>query len=116
MWSSPRPGSTVDSQLIAMADAEVDAALDALRRRSARTPPGTAGPPAPTSAASIRPFDYAAIYFPGTSALANAGADHARPGQERTGLDFALQRISTAAISGTITRPDGLPAGGVRCS
>ncbi len=107
-----RPGAGGPGQILAMADAEVDAALDALRRKPA---PGTPGvPPAAAAQAptQARPFDYAPIYFPGTPTLANATQLTLAPGQEQTGLDFALQRVATSVVSGAVARPDGSPAGG----
>jgi Carboxypeptidase regulatory-like domain len=107
-----RPASGGPGQVIAMADAEVDAAFEALRRRAA---PGAGGAPAaapPPSATQARPFDYAPIYFPGTPVLASATQITLAPGQEQTGLDFALLRVATSTVTGAVTRPDGSPAGG----
>ena len=107
-----RPASGGPGQVIAMADAEVDAAFEALRRRAA---PGAGAAPAvapPPPATQARPFDYAPIYFPGTPVLASATQITLAPGQEQTGLDFALQRVATSIVTGAVTRPDGSPAGG----
>jgi hypothetical protein len=89
-----------------MRDADVDAALDALRRRT------LAAPAKPLAAASAKPFDYAPIYYPGTPALAQAAQLTLAAGQELSGLDFSLQRVSAVVIDGMVTRPDGRPAAG----
>jgi hypothetical protein len=105
-----RPASA--GQLVAMTDAQTDAAIDAIRRRT-----GTqrAAPPAPSPGApplQPRPFDYAPVYFPGTPVIGLASPFTLTAGQVQTGLDFSLQRVATAVVSGVVTRPDGSPAGG----
>ena len=47
------------------------------------------------------------IYFPGTLQQSNATVVTLGPGEERTGLDFALQLLPSQRVSGTITMPDG---------
>ena len=96
---------------IALAERDVDVALDALRRRqalgaaAASTPP-PAPPPLPP------PFDYSAIYYPGTASAAQAAAITVAAGEERTGVDFSLLRVPTHVVEGVVTMADGRPAAG----
>jgi hypothetical protein len=105
---SARPAAGGSSEIHAFADAEVDAALAALRRRVASGPPGQ--PPADGATPAPQSFDYAPIYYPGTTVLAQATAITLAAGVEQTGLDFALQRVPTAFVEGIVMRPDGQPA------
>jgi hypothetical protein len=105
---SATPPSGGTAPLGAMNEAEVDAALEALRRGTAAAP--AAQPPPPV--VPIKPFDYAPVYYPGTPLLSQAAPVSLEAGQEQTGLDFALQRVATATVSGVVRRPDGSPASG----
>jgi hypothetical protein len=114
-----RPTSGGQAQYLAMSDAETDAALEAIRRRMlsvptlSQTPAVVAAPPAlPPPPPQQRPFDYAPIYFPGTAVIGQAAPLTLMSGQAQTGLDFALQRVPTAIVSGVVTKPDGTPGGG----
>jgi uncharacterized protein (DUF2141 family) len=110
---SARPSSAGGtSPMIALATAEVDAALEALK---AGKPPGSAASnrPAETST-SARPFDYSPIYYPGVPARTDASPIALVAGQEVTGVDFALQRIVTLVVEGQVTRPDGQPGAGAQ--
>jgi uncharacterized protein (DUF2141 family) len=106
-----RPSSSGQGQIGALAEAEVDAALDALKRRSA--PSAAAAPVRSTAAPTIVPFDYAATYFPGTAIAAQAARITLAAGQDAGGIDFAIQRLPTATITGAVTGPDGQPVRGV---
>ena len=108
-----RPASGGQAQYLAMSDAETDAALDALRRRTAN-PAGALAPAAQAAAPRLeqRSFDYAPIYFPGTPVIGQAAQFTLAAGQAQTGLDFSLQRVPTAIVTGVVTRPDGSPGGG----
>ena len=90
----------------AMTDAEVDAAFDAMRRRT------TAANAKPPELELQRPFAYAPIYFPGTPILAQASPITLAAGQEHAGLEFALQRVGTSTIEGVVSRSDGQSAAG----
>jgi hypothetical protein len=106
--SAEAPAGGGGGQMIALSDAEVDAALDAVRRR-------TSGPIATAPAAPIappKPFDYAPVFFPGSASVSQATPITVQPGQEVTGVDFSLQRVATAVIDGAVWRPDGSPAAG----
>ena len=108
-----RPSAGGAAGYLSMSDAETDAAIEALRRRNvnqANTSPLVA-PSAPQPTPQ-RPFDYAPVYFPGTPVMGQAAPVTLTAGQVRVGLDFSLQRVSTAIVTGVVTRPDGSPAAG----
>jgi hypothetical protein len=107
---SARPSAGGTSPMIALATAEVDAALEALRAQGGRG--GAAPNRPPETSATVRPFDYAPIYYPGVPARSDASPITLVAGQEITGVDFALQRIVTLIVEGQVTRPDGQPAAG----
>ena len=50
---------------------------------------------------------YAPVYYPGTTQASGAQSIMIEVGQERAGLDFQLQLVRTAKISGTVTAADG---------
>ncbi|HUL73457.1 MAG TPA: carboxypeptidase-like regulatory domain-containing protein [Vicinamibacterales bacterium] len=59
-----------------------------------------------------RSVAYAPVYYPGTIAASAASTVTLGVGEERSGVDFQLQLVSTAMISGTVTSPTGsLPPG-----
>jgi hypothetical protein len=91
-----------------MTEAEVDAALVALKGRRATSAAQPDPSPAPAT------FAYAQIFYPGTALLAQAEPITLTAGQEVVGLDFGLQRIATAVVEGVVTRSDGQPASGTQ--
>ena len=105
---STRPSSSGGGPMTALTESQVDAALAALQRRAQTAAPST---PA-AQPASSRPFAWAPTYFPGTAMLEQAAPVVLKAGEERLGIDIALQRVSTATVEGTITRPDGSPGAG----
>jgi len=66
----------------------------------------TGNPPPPPGP----PMGYAPVYFPGTADASAAAILTIAPSEERTGVDFALQWVATAKVSGTIADADGRPA------
>jgi hypothetical protein len=60
--------------------------------------------PAPRPAQAIA---YTPVYYPGTIDMNSAVLVTLAAGQERSGLDFGLQLITTARIEGTVVDPDG---------
>lgn len=55
---------------------------------------------------------YAPVFFPGTTSPSGASMVDLSVGQERYGVDFQLQMVSTAQITGMLTSVDGAaPAG-----
>lgn len=101
----------------AMSEADMDAALAALRARGA-TPPGGRPAPSPTvqpadaRPATSRPFSYAPIYFPGTANMSQATPIALVPGQVVENVNLQLQRVPTASVGGIVTFPDGRGASG----
>jgi carboxypeptidase family protein len=59
---------------------------------------------------------YAAVYYPGTTDPTAAGLVTVAAGQERAGIDFAVQLVNTARIEGVVLDADGRPASGVQVS
>jgi len=52
---------------------------------------------------------YGPVFYPGTPDTASAVSVTVRAGEERTGIDFAVQFVPTARIEGVVTRGDGQP-------
>jgi len=50
---------------------------------------------------------YSPVYFPGTVSVAQAGAVMLNIGEERTGVDFQLQRVAMARIDGIVVNSTG---------
>jgi uncharacterized protein (DUF2141 family) len=57
-----------------------------------------------------RTVAFASTYFPGTSIATQASPITLNAGEERDGIDFALQLVPTARVEGSVTNPDGSPA------
>ena len=94
--------------------------IDAIRDRiGAAAPPGEgrdaiaakllALDPQAIEALDAPATGYAAVYYPGTTALAQAAVTPVGPGEERSGLDFQLQRVSVARVAGFIVNSTGQP-------
>ena len=71
----------------------------------AASPTGASSPPPPAQAVAAAP-----VYYPGTTVAAQATLVTVAAGQERGGVDFALQTVPTAKVAGTILGLDGQPA------
>ncbi len=56
---------------------------------------------------------YAPVYFPGTPVVNDAAVISLRPNEERAGVDFALQLVPTAQITGRVLDTEGRPQAGV---
>jgi hypothetical protein len=112
---SARPSWVTGGPLTSMTDAQVDAALELLKRRGA-APPGVRSSPLPSAgsprAEPLRPFAYPPIYHPGTALVEQATSITLKIGEERTGIDITLQRVATFTVDGVVNRPDGSPASG----
>jgi hypothetical protein len=66
----------------------------------------TAAPP------PMKTVAFAPAYFPHATSVSQASVVSLRPGEERDGVDFALQLVPTARVEGSVTLPDGgVPAG-----
>jgi len=81
-----------------LSDVQLTTDLDVHHARTAA--PGVPPPPA-------RGVAFAATFFPGTPLAAQASRLPLAAGEERTGIDFALQLVATAAIDGTVYSPEG---------
>ncbi len=66
----------------------------------------TGNPPPPPGP----PMGYAPVYFPGTADASAAAIVTLAASEERSGVDFALQWVATAKVSGTIADAEGRPA------
>lgn len=102
-----------------MREADMDAALAALRMRastatSAVSTPSTTSASTPSMPGTSPPFSYAAIYAPGTPNMSQATPITLLAGQVVENVDLQLQRVPTASISGIVTMPDGAAASGAR--
>jgi protocatechuate 3,4-dioxygenase beta subunit len=53
------------------------------------------------------PTGYAPTYYPGVISSAEAAKVSVGPGQEVTGIDFQVQLVATATVSGLVTGADG---------
>ena len=62
------------------------------------------GAPAPDDP---EPTGYAPTYYPGVISAAEAAKVPVGPGQEITGVDFQVQLVATATVSGLVTGADG---------
>jgi hypothetical protein len=91
-------------------DAEVDALLEAARRRG---PVIGAPPPPPPPAQTV---GYPLTYYPGVPVFASALRVTLAAGDERVGLDFPLVPVSVATVEGSVVRADGQPPTTVRLS
>lgn len=69
---------------------------------------GAGQPPPPA-----RAFTYAPTMFPGTTNASAGAVITLGRGEERLGVDFSLQFVPVARVSGIVIGPDGQPASGV---
>lgn len=65
--------------------------------------------PAPAPGPTV---SYASTFYPGTASLSAAMPIVVRAAEERLNVDFEIQRVPTARISGSVTGVDGAPAAG----
>lgn len=68
---------------------------------------------APAGAPTIT---YAPVYYPGTAVATDAAAITLGAAEERTGVDFALQFVAAANVSGRVVDADGRPQDGLTVS
>lgn len=57
---------------------------------------------------------YAPVYYPGTTSAAGASSVILGIGEERSGVDFQLQLVPTARVSGIVAGPNGTPPPGTQ--
>lgn len=110
--ATPRVGDT--GEIRAMTESEIRNALQALQQ-PAVPGAGAAGnqPGAPPADPSANRRDdvtvaYAPVFYPGTTSASAAAQVALAPGEERTGVDFALQLVRTARIEGSVVTPPGI--------
>ncbi|HYN06779.1 MAG TPA: carboxypeptidase-like regulatory domain-containing protein [Vicinamibacterales bacterium] len=94
----PRTGT---SDLDVPTDANVDAALAALRQRRAVTAPPSPVPVKPKPATNFAP-----VYHRSQLTLDAATGVAITAGEERTGIDITLRLLSTWSVSGTVVTAD----------
>jgi len=87
------------------ADAHVVTADDVRRAREPRTATGPA-----SHAPELTSVKFVPTFYPGTTDASAARVVTLTPGEERSGLDFQIQLVPAATISGVVTSPDGQPA------
>jgi hypothetical protein len=75
--------------------------------------PVSAAVPGPVSGPTVA---YSPVYYPGTTVAATATIVTLGPAEERRGVDFALQLVPTAQITGRVVGADGRPQAGISVS
>jgi carboxypeptidase family protein len=72
------------------------------------------GPAAPMTDVVQRGVTLAPMFYPGTPNPSQATPVTVRAGEERAGVDFTVQYVASARISGTVQLPDGVKPESVR--
>jgi protocatechuate 3,4-dioxygenase beta subunit len=88
-------GGMSAGDLVLTSDADVReaaAAADAAHRRA----------PEPARTVALAP-----AFYPSGTSVTQAGVVSLRAGEERSGIDFAMQLVRTARVEGTVTLPEG---------
>jgi hypothetical protein len=85
-------------------ESEVSWAEAVARRQSG----GLAGP-TPVAPSRGPTLNYSTVFYPGTPDASLASPVRVGPGEERSGMDFALTLVPTARVSGTIVDRSGQP-------
>jgi hypothetical protein len=110
--ASSRNGLLALSDIHPMTENDMRAALDELRGGTVSPQPRPGMPDGTENGAatdSPRTFGYAAVYYPGTTVLSEAAVIAVVQGEERAGVDFQLQLVPMARVSGTVRNGDGTP-------
>jgi hypothetical protein len=94
---------------LATSEAEIDAVFAALAARSSQA--GAAARSVARVTVPAVAVTSAAIYFPGTPAVAEATPITLGAGEAREGVDFAVRKIRTATIRGMVVAPGATVAG-----
>jgi hypothetical protein len=93
------------SDVQVLSEAEIKRALASVRENPAfRARPGVAPtpPPLPKPEPAAR-VALAPVYYPGTTVAARAGTIQLAPAEERTAIDFQLDYVPTATVSGMVS-------------
>jgi len=72
------------------------------------------GPATPMTDVVQRGVTLTPMFYPGTANPSQATPVTVRAGEERAGVDFTVQYVASARISGTVQLPDGVKPEGVR--
>ena len=87
--------------------AEVRGALAEVRQAATRRQPGSPTPdvaPSPSAVEPRRSVALVPVFYPGTVDPANAATVTVGRGEERGGVDFQMQYVSTATVSGVVAQ------------
>lgn len=101
----PRSGPQQQGDLQIVSPAEVRRALAEVRQAATRRQPGTPTPdvsPAPAVVEPRRSVALVPVFYPGTVDSANATTVTVGRGEARGGVDFQMQYVSTATVSGVV--------------
>jgi hypothetical protein len=66
-----------------------------------------AGPAAPATDVPVRRVGLTPVFYPGTPSIAQATPIVIRAGEERSGVDLAIQYVGTSHVSGVVNGPSG---------
>ena len=104
-YVSASPRSIGTSDIKQMTTAEIQSVMQTMQQRtaSAISPPAQAARPAPVTVA------FATVFYPGALNAASAQAVTVAAGEERAGIDVALQLVRTARVEGVVVTPNGVP-------
>jgi hypothetical protein len=99
-----------------LSQGEVRRALAEVRDPRPRNQPGPARPPsaaAPITPESRRTVSYATVFYPGTTTVQQAREITLALGEERLGIDFQLEYVANATVSGMVSIPANIAPGTV---
>lgn len=102
--ASPRNSNV--GEIRASTEAEIRAALAAVQQPATAAPPPGQPLPPPKEPVTV---GFSPVYYPGSTNLNAAATIALGPGEERAGLDFALQLVRTAKVEGMVVVPSGVP-------
>jgi len=110
---SAAPRMVGTGEIRAMTESEIRNALQALQQPAVPGAgggqPGATAANAPGSTMDEVTVAWAPVFYPGTTSAGAAAQVTLGPGEERTGVDFALQLVRTARIEGSVVTPPGIP-------
>jgi hypothetical protein len=107
----------VGAELLSGSAARVTTAVDLqdaarLLQAAGRARPSTA----PAAASPSRTVTYAGVFYPGVADISDARTLIVVAGEERSGIDFSLQLVPTATVSGSISGAGDLRASAAQVS
>ena len=103
------PGVGVFTDVRETTDADVRQARAQIQQSGAAQAPA---PAASGATARPRTVGFVPVYYPGTTIAADASLLAVARGEERAGVDFQMQMVTTARIEGVVSLPDGRAAAG----